>query len=145
MNPLSLKAPRFASGGRLSLCLLLSGCLLPGIAFATDALWQNSGTITSPPQIDASNFFNSGSIQIFTSLPFETANTLNFTNSGTMVDSPGWLFDDAASSSGVRLFSDNFINLNGAEVQSLDSSGLAIAIIGGTVLGIGNSSSSYLW
>ena len=141
MKALTSKTSLLACGGRLSLCLLLSSSLLALPAFATDALWENSATITVAPQIDASNFVNTGTISINTTLPFETAHTLNFTNSGTMINSPGWLFDDSAPSTGNRQSADNFINLNGGLVQSLDSLGLAFVSIG---IGTGTSSTSYL-
>src|SRR5579862_1758124 len=105
---------------------------------ATDPSWVNSGTINFPPQIDASNVVNSGTIQFNTSLPFESSNTHNYTNSGTIICSPGWLFDDVASNTGLRMPSDNFVNLNGGTISALDAVGV--------IFGLGPSSSvSYLW
>src|SRR6478735_3591027 len=76
--------------------LMVAG-LVPSVGQAADAFWDNSATVTDPPQIDATNFVNSGVIDIFTTLPFETSDTLNYTNSGTMIASPGWFFDTAPS------------------------------------------------
>lgn len=48
-----------------------------------------------PPQIDALNFVNNGTFNIqslFSSLPYATANTVNFTNRGTMAGSSGFSF-----------------------------------------------------
>src|SRR5579883_396152 len=145
-----MKRPTFDSslrafGGRLQLSLLLGTCLTVIPALATDSLWQNSGTINSAPQIDASNFVNTGSITIATTLPFETAHTLNFTNSGTMIGSPGWIFDDSAPNTGDREFARSFANLNGGLVQALDAAGIAVVIVGGGSIGTGVTSSSYLW
>src|SRR6185437_5356172 len=122
----------------LRLCLLLAACLAQGSLFATDSLWINSGIISSPPQIDAFNFVNSGTISVFSTLPFETSNTRNYTNSGTMISTPGWFFDDAAAQAGVRSASDNFVNLNDGSVTASDP-GTAF-IIGG----IGNGGATVL-
>jgi hypothetical protein len=123
---------------------VLALALLTCHAWATDAYWINSGTISSAPQIDASNFINSGNINIRTALPFETSNTRNYTNSGTMSGSPGWFFDDAASNNGPRVPADNFVNLNGGTVQSLDVVGLVSTtpVVG---LGVSTTPVSYLW
>src|SRR5579864_1288811 len=144
MKALTLKTSLLACGGRLSLCLLLSSSLLPLSVFATDALWENSATITVAPQIDATNFVNTGTININTTLPFETAHTLNFTNSGTMINSPGWFFNDSSPNIADREFADNFVNLNGGLVESLDSSGLTILFAGGISVGTAGASTSYL-
>src|SRR5208282_4197390 len=70
--------------------------------------YNNSGTITGiPPNVDATNFYNSGSWNISTippnngtlpngdqtAFPYETAHTLNYTNVGTMICTVGWEFD----------------------------------------------------
>ena len=146
MKALTLETLR-PGPAQVGLGLLVLNCLLPCSSFATDPLWENSATITTPPQIDASNFVNSGSLQIFSTLPFETAHTLNFTNSGTMISSPGWLFDDAAPDVGTRDLADNFMNLNGGLVQSLDAGGSigVILVVGGGAIGLGTGASSYLW
>jgi len=45
----------------------------------------NNGAVTVVPVIDDVSFVNNGLIQISTELPFETQNTLYFTNSGTIL------------------------------------------------------------
>src|SRR5260370_319052 len=77
----------------LSASMALS--LAPLATHATDEFWINTGTITEAPQVDAFNFVNSGVIRIVTSQPFETSNTRNFTNSGSMIGGEGWFFDNA--------------------------------------------------
>ena len=47
----------------------------------------NNGAVTVVPIIDDVSFVNNGLIQIQTELPFETQNTLYFTNSGTILAS----------------------------------------------------------
>jgi hypothetical protein len=110
----------------------------PANARATDLIWTNVGVITEPPQIDAENFFNAGTIDIFISgfpLPFETSNTRNFTNSGTMISTPGWIFDNAPNNLGERKVADSFVNLNTGIIQGLDpqSLGFSIGTVGGAV------------
>lgn len=130
----------------LALPVALAAALLPATAFATDLLWTNSGVITTPPQIDAVNFLNTGTMSLFSALPFETSNTRNFTNSGTMQSSPGFYFSRAASTEGARQMADNFVNLAGGTVQALDP-GRAIVIGGGggVVVGGVTPPPSYLW
>ena len=89
---------------------------------ATDPIYINSGTINNAnlPNIDATNFYNSGSWNIYTApLPYQTANTLNYTNNGTMTGSVGWEFDYGTGSSGRRM-SANFVNGNGGTIQAMD-------------------------
>ncbi|HZR15985.1 MAG TPA: hypothetical protein VFE51_01545 [Verrucomicrobiae bacterium] len=114
------------------------GLLMPNTIFATDSIWVNSGTITFPPQIDASNFVNSGTIDINSSLPFETSSTRNYTNSGTMICTPGWIFDNAAPNTGIRKPANSFVNLNEGLIQSLDAGLFGFG-------GVNASSASYLW
>jgi hypothetical protein len=67
------------------------------LAFACGAQpaprYENFGTITEPPQIDATEFINHGEFDLFTALPFDTLNTLYFTNRGIMIGSVGYRFD----------------------------------------------------
>lgn len=122
---------------RASVGAMLVAALLPSVVQAADAVWDNSGTVTAPPQIDATNFVNSGLINIFTSLPFETSDTLNYTNSGTMIGSPGWFFVTSPSNTGQDRAAANFVNLNDGLVQAQD---------GGRIVTIGTASAavSYL-
>jgi hypothetical protein len=102
---------------RLIKCLLLCGgvvFLLARPALAADASYINFGTVNYPattnsvPNIDATNFVNLGSFIIdFITVPispslYETHDTLNYTNSGTMDCNTGFLLDNASSSSNFR-------------------------------------------
>src|SRR5262249_27206283 len=63
---------------------------------ATAALYVNDGPVQSPPDIllpiDATSFLNRSTFNVFTTLPFETLNTLYYTNagSGALIGSPGF-------------------------------------------------------
>lgn len=103
--------------------LLLSGlvgvALLPGMSNAAPTTFINNGFYdfvnngaTVTPPIDAVTFINNGTFIANTILPFETANTLNFTNNGTMTSGIGWLFDDSPARVGQRRSAVNFFNGN---------------------------------
>ena len=51
---------------------LLAVSLFPLCAHGTDEFWINTGFVGLPPQVDAFNFINSGTINIATSLPFKS-------------------------------------------------------------------------
>jgi len=121
------------SVGRLrgkSWAFLLGLVLSVFAAKAADSLYSNSGTIDNGniPQIDATNFNNSGTWNISgLTAPYETADTLNYTNTGTMTSSVGWEFDFgsptiAHSFYGGPYLSANFVNGNGATIQANDGS-----------------------
>ncbi len=119
----------FKSIGRLrikSLPVLFSLLLSPLTAMATDSITNFTGTITTPPQVDATIFVNSGTWDIETApRPFETQNTLIYTNtgngttSGLMIGSIGWEFDYGTGSGG-RSWSANFFNDSSAKIQAVD-------------------------
>jgi len=109
---------------RLKGLFLLAGGLLPMLASATDANWINNGSIVVAPNIDATNVINNGSINIFTSAPFDTSNTRNFTNSGTMSGSVGFRFDTATT--GGRKLAAFFHNRNGGTVSAAEPFGFFI-------------------
>jgi hypothetical protein len=97
--------------------------LLPCAVMATDPLYNNTGTINNAnlPQVDATTFVNSGTWDIGTSpYLYETANTLNYTNTGTMIAAPGWQFDLNPSSSGQRTNSAIFFNDIPGTVQAAE-------------------------
>jgi hypothetical protein len=110
---------------RLFLLPALLGLLLvPQSGSATDDTYINSGVIAFsnvPPQIDATNFINTGSFSIFTPslLPFDVSNTLNFTNTGTMVGSVGFRFDTAPNI-GPRRLAANFRNRLTGNISAVD-------------------------
>ncbi len=103
--------------------MLLGFLLLPGALMATDLVYNNSGTINNAniPQVDAITFINSGTWDInFSIYVYETANTLNYTNTGTMNSAPGWEFDLNPSSTGQRTNSANFFNDVSGTIQASD-------------------------
>jgi hypothetical protein len=104
--------------------LLAAAGLLAGAVTvpATQDTYINSVAVTFPPQVDATNFVNTtaGSFTINTTLPFETSNTRNFTNRGSMTGSVGWRFDYSPSGPGVRRAAANFHNHPLATVTAVD-------------------------
>lgn len=111
---------------RLPISLLFAAIFIPLAGLAqTINTWSNGATLTFPPQIDATNVINSGTFSFFTSEPFDTSNTRNVTNSGNMLGSVGFRFDQAPrNSTGQLLFprrlAANFHNRNGGVVESFD-------------------------
>lgn len=113
---------------RLFLSLLIGAGLLPlaGRAATVDT-WTNGANInlTTALPIDATNVINSGTISVSSIFPFDTSNTRNFTNSGTMQGSVGFRFDLALRNSDGSLASPrrlaaNFHNRNGGLVTAID-------------------------
>jgi hypothetical protein len=110
---------------RLSSSILVMALALPWAAFATDAVWINNGTIVQAPNIDATTVINNGTMSLNTSQPFDTSNTRNVTNNGTMRGSVGWRFDDAPRNSsgqatGARKLAENFHNRASGTVAAED-------------------------
>lgn len=93
-------------------------------ARAVDAYYINNSilnypeTVPAPPMIDASNFVNNSSFTInYTLLTFddvqpfyETSDTVNYTNIGTMTANSGFRFDTQSSNSGLRTPAISFYN-----------------------------------
>ncbi len=81
------------------------------------ALYENTGIVdfSNPPVVDALAFVNSGSFTISSTLPFDTLNTLHFTNRGSISGSIGFNFQHIAPS-GTRSSALNFVNAPGAEI-----------------------------
>lgn len=92
-------------------------------AFAADSLWSNTGLMFldmgEAPQIDATNFYNSGTIDLLTLLPFETQNTLNFTNRGVLRGSVGFQFDTVPAGKSRRPAA-NFVNQRGGNIEAYE-------------------------
>jgi hypothetical protein len=67
---------------------------LAGVPAATLPLYQNNATVDNP-QIDATAVENNGTITTTTTLPYDTANTLFYTNnaSGLMIGNVGFRFE----------------------------------------------------
>jgi len=106
--------------------LILTGWLslgaLPWAGVAADAAYINPvyGVVTEPPVIDATNFVNYGQFSISTFRPFETFDTLNYTNYGTMLGAPGWRFEHTPAVLGARRWAATFINVNPGAIQAVD-------------------------
>ena len=105
---------------RFLLAMSLSTIVLPTVSQAVDAFYINSGVVTTPPNVNATNFVNNGTISIFTSLPFSTSNTENFTNRGTMTGAVGWQLDHAPSGAGLRRAAAVFHNHPQGTITSSD-------------------------
>src|SRR6266446_395949 len=105
-------------------------------------LYENFGVISAPPQIDALAFANYGTFSVFTLLPYDFQNTLDFTNTGGMFGSPGFQFDTASSSQPRRMAS-SFFNRSGASVTGADSQ-LVVSILNGLPFQTQLISPSYL-
>ena len=116
------------------LCGLL-GLALARAALAADALYENdgivnySGSFNFAPQIDATNFVNNNSFTMnFTTAsltqPFyETSDTVNYTNNGSMVVNTGFKFDTQSTSTGLHTMAGNFINPGTVSCGSLNGLG----------------------
>src|SRR5688572_19656272 len=104
---------------RFLLSGLLGLVLLPHRGSATDDTFINSGIITFPPQIDATNVINNGTFNLLTLLPFDTSNTQNFTNTGTMIGSAGFRFDTTPNV-GTRRLAANFRNRVTGRITAVD-------------------------
>lgn len=136
---------------RLFFLSLVGLTLLPRAGVAAGGTYVNNVNVVIPPQIDATNFVNNGSFgsptlltpglvlpnyqlgvfPIITTLPFETSDTLNFSNqagtfanSGTMVGSPGWIFRNnpptTTTSNSMPSMAGTFFENNGAVVAAVD-------------------------
>jgi hypothetical protein len=103
---------------------LLVLTLLPVAGQTADLIYTNNGLITFPPQIDAITVINNGTFDFSanpTALPFDTSDTQNFTNNGTMFGSIGFRFDNAPASAGVRKPSANFRNRLAGRITAVDN------------------------
>ncbi len=110
--------------------LLLSGLLLTAgldlsLQSQPDPIYLNRGMVdfSDSPVINALAFANYGSFNVSSDLPFDTMNTLNFTNRGIMSASVGFNFQHIASN-GRRSPALNFVNDARAEI--IAESGLFI-------------------
>ena len=102
--------------------LLLSGLLLTAgldssLQSQPDPIYLNRGIIdfSDSPVINALAFANYGSFGVSSGLPFDTMNTLNFTNRGVMSGFVGFNFQHIASN-GKRSPALNFVNAASAEI-----------------------------
>jgi hypothetical protein len=138
-----MKPILFKSIGRLgtkSLTLLFSfGLALASLSASAQvqSLYISPASVTSPPQVNATNFFNAGIWNIFTSgTPYETSHTLNYTNENSMTGSVGWEFDYGPLVNGGRGWSANFLNDNNGAITA-SGSGVRV-FLPGVYPGIGD-------
>ena len=105
-----------------ALLLMASLVAYPLVGMATDSIYINTGTINGvPPNVDATNFYNSGTWNISTTAAYQTANTLNYTNVNAMTGMVGWEFDFGPSTSGgPRSWSASFFNDSPGTIQAND-------------------------
>lgn len=119
--------------------LNLLALVLAGPVFAQPASsWVNNSVISCPPeippQIDALNFINNAGGQIFIAFTnftinpelFDTSDTVNFTNFGTIDISAGMHFDTAPAVSGSRHSAENVFNSG-----NLNALGNGLVFVGG--------------
>lgn len=133
--------------GRLGVeTLSLFGLMLsPLVVLGTQSIYINTGiiayysdlyanTVSYLPNIDATNFYNSGIWDVYTefpeydyelgvSAPYKTAHTLNYTNVSTMTGSEGWEFDYGPSTGGnpsSRGMSASFFNGIHGRIEAVD-------------------------
>jgi hypothetical protein len=120
--------------------LLVLFCVVCGAAMAQTALYyENDGVVNCPPevapQVDALNFINRGVFNVtFTNATlnsqlFDTANTVNFTNYGTMFGGAGFELLTTAADNGNKRMAANIHN-EGTITCGSDSN--FIPVIGGT-------------
>ena len=118
------------SVGRLrakSLPLLAGLILSPLMVMGADPIDIFTTLVTgsdyglSVPQVDAINFVNITTWDIYTDAPYKTADTLNYTNKGWMYGEVGWDFALNPSSAGVRGLSASFFNADGAVIEAFDN------------------------
>lgn len=83
--------------------------------------YSNNGANPTAPQIDALNVVNFGTFVVGTVLPFQTYDTVNFTNLGVMEGSPGFQFDNSSPTTPAHKLSGNFVNFNQASIEALDT------------------------
>jgi hypothetical protein len=88
--------------------------------------------VSSQVTVDAINFINFGSwnIGVIPYTPFESFDTLNYTNFGSMTSVPGWRFDLSSTVTGLRSPSANFVNVNPGQITAVDSDNLATSVLG---------------
>ena len=93
-------------------------------------IYENYGAVTNVPQVDAIAFANYGVFSVSSLLPYETQNTLYFTNRGFMVGNPGFRLENV-SDGGVRQPANIFFNDTGATIRGEESFGVIIGGGGG--------------
>ena len=136
MNP-----AREKTFGSLMKCRLLSGLagllVVAGASARTDTYYVNDGVVNTPPQIDALNFLNNGTFSFLIgslSQPYQTANTITFTNRGLMDCDSGFRFDKFSTQTGLHTSASNWVNQTAGTINCGVSTG--IIFIGGVGVGV---------
>lgn len=80
-------------------------------------VYENLGTVTNVPDINAITFINRGQFTVGSELPFQTQNTLNYTNTGSMFGDPGFRLE-LLKQDGSRFLAENFHQRAGATIQA---------------------------
>ena len=102
---------------------VLVGALAGGASLtlrASTPLFENFGTLTNVPQLDTTAFANYGDFNVNTLIPYETQNTLYFTNTGRMIGNPGFRFENITANS-VRTPAASFFNGLDARIAANDA------------------------
>ena len=94
-----------------------SGCLA---LQASTPLFENFGQLTNVPQISTTAFANYGDFSVKTIVPYETQDTLYFTNTGRMFGNPGFRFENISGTS-FRAPAANFLNGLDARITANDA------------------------
>jgi hypothetical protein len=130
---------------RLLLAVLASLTLVPlaGLGAAIASYVNPVYGFLTNPQIDATNVVNYGQIITGTTDPFDTSDTVNFTNYGIIEGSVGFRFDTAPAGSGVRRMMANFVNLNAGLIEAVDPS--AAQLIAPCTVGRVDPSYLFVW
>lgn len=105
--------------------MILAGILAAQLgvisAHAADPEYVVRGNVTTPPMVNATNFINYGQFgPLFSTYPFETSSTWNYTNFGSMIASPGFRLEHVDPNTGRRGLAANFVNRNPGFVQVQD-------------------------
>jgi hypothetical protein len=116
--------------GRL-LILILIGIATASGQEAPAQFYINRGVVTNA-QVNARNFINDGTFLVSTfTTPWDSQNTINFTNRGVMSGSMGFRFDLVEPVFGFRSSASNFFNAPGASIVASDAGGI-IPFVSGT-------------
>jgi hypothetical protein len=92
-------------------------------------VYSNKTTVLNP-QVNARNFINEGSITAFGTRPWDSQNTINFTNRGSMFGAPGFRFENVDVPFGIRRPANSFFNSSAGEILAADTGGFALIIDG---------------
>lgn len=124
--------------------IFLSLTLGSSVFAAPRPTFINAGVITNAIQIDAVNFLNLGTFtNLFTTLPYDTQNTVNFTNRGVMSGSVGFHFDTIDSTLNTRRPLINFDNRGTISAVDNGASFFGFGLGTGLFLGSSSGTASY--